>query len=154
MIVGHLPAGYLAARALEGTVTRDVVIWWAMLAGAVVPDLDMLWFIFVDQGKVHHHTYLTHDPALWAAILLTGLAVSVRILVGLGLGGLLHMALDSIAGAVRWGFGDVSWQGPIVEVPASQSHWLLSFLLHWTFGVELLICCAAAVVFWRRRLRT
>ncbi len=153
MIVGHLPAGYLAACTLERSWARDTVIWWALLAGTVLPDLDMVWFVFVDHGAVHHHTYITHAPALWAAILLIGLTLSIRVLFGLGLGGLIHLALGSIAGAVRWGFGDVSWQGPLVEVPASQSHWVLSFLLLWTFGFEVLICCVAAVVFWRRRSR-
>ncbi|WP_415403878.1 metal-dependent hydrolase [Tateyamaria sp. SN3-11] len=152
--MGHLPAGYLAACSLERSFTRDTVIWWAMLAGAVLLDIDMFWFALVDQGTVHHHTYPTHNPALWAVTALFGLAVSSRLLTGLGAGAVLHVALDSIAGAVTWGFAEVSWTGPLVEVPATQSHWILSFLLHWTFAVELVICCMALVVFWRRRRRS
>ena len=151
MIVGHLPAGYLAACALERGFAHDRVLWWALVAGSIAPDFDMLWFLFVDHGAVHHHSYLTHDPAVWIALVLVGLTFGRRALIGLGLGGVLHLALDSIVGAVTWGYGDWSWQAPLIEVPATQSHWVLSFLLHWTFAIELVVCFAAVIVFWRRR---
>lgn len=153
MIVGHLPAGYLAACGFERVFARDRVIWWGTVIGAVAPYLDMFWFLLVDHGAVHHHTYVTHDPGIWIAIFLIGWTFSARALVGLGLGGLLHLALDSIAGAITWGYGNLSWQGPLVEIPATQSNWVLSFLFHWTFAVELALVCAALCVFWRRRGR-
>ncbi|MGX9354517.1 metal-dependent hydrolase [Roseobacteraceae bacterium S113] len=151
MIIGHLPTGYLAARALERSFDEDPLVWWAILLGSVAPDFDMLWFVFVDHGTVHHHTYITHDPTLWVGVLGTGLLVASRLLIGLGLGALLHLSLDTIAGAITWGYGRVSFSGPLVEVPAVQSHWILNFLLHWTFAVEITFCLIAGGVFWRRR---
>ncbi|WP_299141530.1 metal-dependent hydrolase [uncultured Tateyamaria sp.] len=153
MIIGHLPAGYLAACALDAPFDSDRVVFWSVLAGAVLPDLDMLRFFFVDDGAVHHHTYLTHDPTLWLGVLILGFVFTSRVGIGVGIGTMLHMLLDTIAGAIIWGFGPLSVSGPIVTVPATQDHWVLSFVLHWTFAVELVLCAAATYVFLRRRGR-
>ncbi|KIC50455.1 hypothetical protein [Tateyamaria sp. ANG-S1] len=151
MIIGHLPAGYLLASALDRSFFRDPVMFWAIMAGAVVPDLDMLWFHVVDGGAVHHHTYLTHDPTLWAAILFFGLVLTSRLLIGVALGALLHMVLDTIAGPVSWGWGDFSFSGPLVIVPPTQDHWVMSFVLHWIMLIELALWGIAGVVFVMRR---
>lgn len=153
MIVGHLPAGYLLARALDRSFDRDPLIWWSVIVGAVLPDIDMFWFFFVDGGAVHHHTYLTHDPTVWLGVLVAGFLLSSRALIGCGVGAVLHMALDTVAGAITWGFGDLSFTGPLVVVPATQAHWVLSFVLHWTFAVELVLVAWAAVDLLRRRRR-
>ena len=36
--------------------------------------------------------------------------------------------------------------GVFVDVPATHSNWVVSFLLHWTFGVELAVTAIAAWV--------
>ena len=151
MIVGHVAAGYLLARALHRSFDKDPVIWWGIVVGSVLPDIDMLWFVLVDGGAVHHHTYLTHDPTLWFGVLCAGLTLTSRALIGCGIGAVVHMALDTIAGAIRWGFGEMSFSGPLIVVPATQPHWLLSFMLHWTFAVELALCAAALAVLCRSR---
>jgi inner membrane protein len=38
----------------------------------------------------------------------------------------------------------------IVEVPATRSNWVLSFMFHWTFMAELLICLFATILFFRK----
>lgn len=151
MIVGHLPAGYLLATALDRSFDADPLIWWSIVVGSVLPDVDMLWFYLVDGGVMHHHSYLTHDPTLWLCLLLAGFVLSSRLLIGIGVGAVLHMALDTIVGPISWGFGALSFSGPIVEVPATQPHWVLSFLLHWTFLAELLLWAIATTVFLRRK---
>ena len=144
MFIGHLPGGYLFARTLWRNSPRIVFI--AGLIGAVLPDIDMLWFHFVDHGAVHHHAYITHRPAIWAAILMVGVLLRNQIVIALGAGGLVHMVLDSIAGAIAWGwpFSDVS--KPLVVVPATYDHWVMSFLTHWTFQVEIGLTFVAMVV--------
>jgi inner membrane protein len=153
MFIAHLPAGYLLSR-LHPALKRDSV--WVM-AGAVSPDLDMLYFTLVDAGATHHHHYLTHRPALWLALcalsLLVRHAALARPLCALSLGALLHVALDSVAGAIDWGWPIWTWGGPLVIVPATYDWWVMSFLTHWTFAVELLICLSAAVWFWQDRMR-
>jgi hypothetical protein len=131
----------------------------AALIGAVLPDFDMLWFHFVDHGSIHHHRYWVHVPAFWAVVAALALPVlaffarrclapAVMFFAAL----LLHMLLDSIGGGILWGapFSDRLYT--LVEVPASQPHWVLSFLLHWTFMLELGIW-GWAFYLWRKGKR-
>ncbi|MEP4037184.1 metal-dependent hydrolase [Pseudophaeobacter sp.] len=152
MLTAHLPSGYVLARLLP----ERRWLLPAALIGAVLPDLDMLWFHFVDQGSVHHHRYWVHMPGFWAAIAaltLPVVAIWARVLLPAAAvffaALLLHIILDSISGGILWRapFDDKLYA--LVEVPASQSHWVLSFLLHWTFLLELCIW-GGAIYLWRR----
>ena len=153
MFIGHLPGGYLAARALWRKCQTPLIV--ATLIGSVLPDIDMLWFHFIDQGGVHHHTYLTHRPALWATIALLGIAARKPVILAIGLGALVHMLLDSIVGSIAWGWPFVDHAHPLVVVPATRANWVMSFLTHWTFLVEIVLTLTAAtlaiVTSWQRR---
>ena len=52
---------------------------------------------------------------------------------------------------MRWGAPFSDHETTLVEVPARYAHWIVSMVLHWTFGVELLIAAVAGAVAWRRR---
>ncbi len=162
MIIGHLPAGYIVSSLLHprvawaAHVTRRTFIA-AGIAGALAPDLDMLYFHLVDHRQHHHHTYFTHYPSFWAALLVLSLlalmasrkatwAVAATIFT---LNGFLHILLDTIV-------GDIWWFAPLdgapfsfATVPARYQPWWLNFLLHWSFLLELALVVAAAVL-WRR----
>ncbi|MEM6784632.1 MAG: metal-dependent hydrolase [Bacteroidota bacterium] len=165
MIIGHLPAGYLAAtvgldRANVAPAERRWLLG-AALAGSVAPDLDILAFYTVG-GDVHHHAYPTHWPMLWLAVTVVsaGIALLVRRPLGVrlaftfGAATLLHLALDSIAGAVQWGAPFSDRALTLVEVPARFESWVTSMVLHWTFAVEVALWIAAGFVFLRRRRRS
>ena len=153
MLTAHLPSGYVLAR---GWPRQGPVIMAAVLIGAVLPDLDMIWFSFVDHGSIHHHRYWVHIPAFWAVVAVIALPL-LRMIgkfhVGLAFFAaiFLHLVLDSIGGGILWlaPFNDRLIS--LVTVPAMQSHWILSFILHWTFLLELLIWGAALVLWkWKR----
>lgn len=148
MMIGHLPAGYLAARAIQANGASQAMFLGVIL-GSIAPDFDMLWFHFVDHGTVHHHYYLTHRPIVWLAVLLVGLVFRQALISGIGLGGLLHLALDSIVGKIAWLWPYSDQTTTLVEVQPTHSHWILSFLFHWTFMAEIAITLMAAVLFWR-----
>jgi len=122
------------------------------LVGSIAPDLDMLWFYLVNNRGHHHHSYLTHRPAIWAVIALVG--VLWRPLLWLGLGGLLHMALDSIVGAIAWLWPLSDTPTTLIFVPAVYDFWVTNFILHRTFAIEILVCLAAGYLFFTRRRRT
>ena len=120
----------------------------------MLPDIDMAWFHLVDGGQYHHHSYPTHWPITWIGIGLLGLALSrladkaslAVATLGLVTGAIVHIALDTIAGHVLW-LAPFSYEGfHLVDVPATHSNWVVSFLLHWTFGVELAVTAIAAWV--------
>ena len=62
----HAPAGYLASHVFGREHARAITI--ACIVGALCPDVDMLWFYFVDHAAVHHHRYWTHIPFFWAVL--------------------------------------------------------------------------------------
>jgi inner membrane protein len=155
MLTAHLPSGYLLARSLPADIPALLPV---ALIGAVLPDLDMIWFHFVDNGAIHHHRYWVHVPAFWAAIAAVALPLAwwagyLRSALVFFAAILMHMILDSIGGGILWGapFSDHLYS--LVIIPAAYGHWITSFILHWTFLAELAIWLAALTL-WLRRPRT
>ncbi len=161
MIIGHLPAGYVTGRLLLRRVCAQGVsvsrLMLASLAGAIAPDIDMIYFYLVDHRQHHHHSYFTHFPVLWLTALAascawwcTGRGRPWAMLAGIfSLAGLLHMMLDSVV-------GDIAWLAPfdmarhsLFYVPAIYKIWWFNFILHWSFLLELALT-AVAVLLWQR----
>jgi inner membrane protein len=163
LFIAHLPAGYLATRALRRGLTglshgRLLAVG---LVCSVLPDLDLAWFYLVDDRQTEHHEYVTHWPLFWAgaAALLWVVpwgqrrpAAHAAICVGLTCL-LLHMVLDSFAASIFWlaPFSDAHLNA--VVVPARFDWWVWNFVLHWTFAIEIAICLAAVAVALHRRRR-
>lgn len=154
MFIGHLPGGYLAFKFLAPKLPKAAFA--AGLVASVIPDLDLLWFYLVD-GKAHlHHHYISHRPIVWVLTALVGAALSRKwdfgvIIAAFGCGGLIHMVLDTIAGSINWLWPFAQWGVPLVVVPSTHDHWVLSFLTHWTFFNELVLVAFALLVFLRVR---
>ena len=153
MLIAHAPAGYILGR--TANVKRNVML--AVLLASLLPDFDMLWFHLVDGGSVHHHRYWTHAPGFWviiAAVTLPFIAVRKphwqwpAILCFIAI--LLHLLMDTFVGDIMWLWPFSTDFFRIATVPATYSHWVLSFMLHWSFLVELLICTVALTLFLKR----
>ncbi len=152
MLTAHLPSGYIAGRLAPRGIPAAMPV---ALVASVLPDLDMIWFHFVDHGAIHHHRYWVHIPAFWAAVAALALPLLARR--GLLSTGLLffaviavHLVLDSIGGGIMWGAPFDTRLHALVEVPADNGHWIASFILHWTFLAELVIW-VWAIALWRRQ---
>lgn len=155
MLTAHLPSGYVLARSLPASIPALMPV---ALLGAVFPDLDMIWFHFVDSGAIHHHRYWVHVPLFWlivAAVVLpvARLAGYLNTAAVFFLAILMHLVLDSLSGGILWGapFSDELYA--LVTVPATYGHWVISFLLHWTFLAEIVIWIAALIL-WKQRKHT
>lgn len=152
VFIAHLPAGWLLGRALGERAARR-----ALLAGAVAPDLDLLWWWLVDHGTVHHHRYLTHLPAVWALVALAAALTlrrrARRVALAMCAGVLLHIALDSVVGDVAWLWPWSSRLFSLVTVAPTGGHWVWSFVSHWSFGIEVAIVVVAGV-WWARDRRS
>jgi len=125
------------------------------LIASIFPDFDMIWFLFVDQGAIHHHRYWVHVPAFWVAALAICLPLmwwsrywTTALLFFAVI--FLHLLLDSISGGILWAapFNDKLYA--LFEVPAAYSHWVLSFIFHWTFLAEIAVW-VWAIFLWRKR---
>ena len=142
MITAHLPAGYLTAR----ITARSGSLIMVGLAGGIFPDLDLIWFYTVDDRQIHHHHYWVHIPGFWLmlapALLLiirlirpTLLLHLVVFLCAIG----VHICLDSIAGDIKWLWPFSNQFYSIIEVPSRWPHWILNFMLHPVFLLEVMI---------------
>lgn len=155
MITAHLPSGYVLAQ-MQGW-TGWLMI--AALVGAVFPDLDLLFFYFVDGRAFHHHRYWVHAPAFAVAVIAIGAAfawVAARrllpVVLAFGAGWFVHIVLDSLTGGIMWfwPFGTDLYHA-ITVPPRAGVHWLVAFLIHWTMVFELAIWLTALTL-WRRSL--
>ncbi len=149
MLTAHLPSGYILARHwLNRWPSAHVrLMLLAGVVGAVVPDLDMLWFHLVDNRQTHHHRYFTHWPLLWLGLTLVagmwwrrqGQCRWAQAGVLLCMAACVHLLLDSYVGDIWWLMPWVDQPFALFTVPARFQPWWLSFVLHWSFALELLI---------------
>jgi inner membrane protein len=154
MIIAHLPSGYILARAAT---LRQALVVSAALLGSIFPDLDLLWFFLVDGGSIHHHRYWMHAPGFWLAVGLVLLPLVRKLWPARFTAALafcaaifLHLVLDTLAGGIMWLWPFSGELFTLVTIPATQAHWLLSFVLHWTFLAELAITACAGWLYLRR----
>lgn len=160
MFIGHIPAGYLATtsmlRAERGAWRRRLL--GLGLAASVLPDLDLIYFYLVDQQRHVHHTYLPHLPLAWVAALggvalvmwMRGAGNGAWMALGvLGVNVFIHLALDTVAGGILWGWPFSRTEVVLAAVRPRYHPWFLNFILHWSFALEAALV-AAAVWRWRR----
>lgn len=153
MISAHLPAGYITGRCLAPS--GAIVI--AAVIGGILPDMDLIWFYFVDDRTFHHHSYWVHIPAFWATLALLFVAIQSlmpplwrRCSWAFFLAILVHLLLDSIAGDIKWLWPLSDQFYHAVTVPARYDNWILNFILHPVFLLEIVIW-AVALFLWVRR---
>jgi inner membrane protein len=159
LMIGHLPSTYLVYK-IGAPRALPLAAFAAGMVGALFPDIDLLWFYFVDNRGHHHHEYLTHRPVLWFGLLalsflftrLTGRRGGL-VAMSFCAGALTHLVFDSIVGRIFWLWPFSYYSVTLVEVQATHSHFMLSFLAHWTFKVEILVTSVAAMVFLFNRQR-
>jgi len=165
MFIAHLPASYLLTEkmlqlpgmAFDIHFRRPLML--AGLVAGVAPDFDLLYFFLVDHQKHLHHGYWTHLPFFWTMLFVALLAVCAllrsRRLFNLSLivyaNIMLHIALDTVVGKIEWLWPLSDHAFYLFDVPARFSPWVLNFILHWTFALELAICGMALWVFLGRR---
>jgi inner membrane protein len=162
LIIGHIPAGYLLAHGLHqwrliSRAADRTAVFLAVLVGSVFPDIDLLYFYLLDHRAHHHHTYWTHLPVFWVGLLSLGL-VTMRLIPhreGLALTGvfalsiMLHLALDSSVGDIWWLYPVIDKPFSPFTVPVTQPTWLLSFVFHSSFLLELAVTLLATAVYFR-----
>ncbi len=151
MFISHLPSAYLISKSAPVRLTPAAC--FAFLIGSVLPDLDIVYFYLIDARQQHHHDYLTHRPILWLVLCIVALTLRhfrhSRTMAAIGAGVLLHLLLDSICGKIAWLWPLSDWAEPLVVVPATHDFWVMSFLTHWTFKVEVVITLIATISYIR-----
>ena len=165
MFIAHLPAGYLLSKGMvaighlrrlgERTKRRLIA---AGMVGAIFPDIDLLYFYLIDHRQHGHHSYWTHLPVFWVIAILIWVALFWQrsrewawLGIVFGISVLGHMVLDSTAGGIRWLYPISTQYFRFAHVDAGQSWWVMNFVLHWTFLLEIAIVTVAGMVYLRSR---
>ena len=155
MFISHIPVGLGLARIITRRPLNASIALVAGL-GAIFPDLDLIRFYFFDNHQRHHHDYWTHIPGIWLMIVL-GWGLMCRflerpfgMLTGIFFAAVFsHLILDTMAGSIEWLWPFFDEGFHLVTVPATHVKWYMSFLTHWTFGVEVFISLIALCVAFR-----
>lgn len=162
MFIAHAPAGYIVAKFAERLISRDKSETKLILAYGIIfsilPDLDMIYFYTIDNRQNLHHSYWTHIPIFWICCSLFVILISIisgsRVVYLCGLmlmlSTMVHLILDSVVGGILWLYPISSTAYTLIDVPAQFGHWILNFVLHWSFLLELGILALAVIVFFRR----
>ena len=165
MFIAHLPAGYMISkgmvalnhlRHLAQRAKRRLIV--AGMIGAIFPDIDLLYFYFLDNRQHNHHSYWTHLPVFWVITKLIWMTLFWRSSrawfwpgVVFGVSALGHMVLDSTAGGIRWIYPLSLEYFRLTHVQAGQGWWVMNFVLHWTIWLELVIVGIAGMMYLRSR---
>ena len=166
MFVAHLFAGYLCTRHTIRRVRIPLLSekhWTNYIVFGVVcsvlPDFDLLYFYTIDNRQHLHHSYWTHIPIFW--LFTTGLVYAVCrwvfkkrcgvICLILLFNTWLHLVLDTVAGGIYWfyPFSDVNIQW--MHITSRYDWWVLNYIIHWTFMLEICIMLAAVYTYRRDR---
>lgn len=154
MFIAHIPAGYLTARGAQHCGLRLRGLMAACIVGSIAPDLDLFYFYLGDSCRHHHHSYFIHWPVVWLGLLVLSLlwlawrrSSAAGLAVAFAGSGLLHIALDGVVGDVQLFAPWSDEYYALATVPARYHPWWLNFFLHWSMGLELLICAAAGYLF-------
>lgn len=158
MITAHLPSGYVLYHSLPSVHRQAPWVFAAAILGAILPDLDLFWFYFVDDRAFHHHRYWVHAPAFWAFIAIVTLPLIAWLKPHLNraatvffLALFVHVFLVSLVGDIMWLWPVSNEMYAVFSVSPTHENWILSFLLHWSFGFALAIWATALALFLKRR---
>lgn len=162
MLIAHLPAGYLLTRFIQKTTGTNKHMRTGLVA-SVLPDIDMLYFNFISNSQSHHE-FITHTPMFWFFMMFFSLGPAsifikddrkydkvFMILVIFFANIFLHMLLDSFAAPIRWLYPIYNYSFELIHVPAKYDWWVCSFVLHWSFLVEIGIVLVAIIFLCKKR---
>ncbi len=156
MFIAHLPAGYILAKHLKKKNNfRNKSILQVTLFGSIFPDLDLVYFYLIDNRQTLHHDYWIHTPFYWFVIYLMSISLAKLLklkkyspfITAFHLGIFLHLILDTYVGKINWFFPFSKQSFAIFEVPERYDSWILNFVLHWSFILELAILVYALIIF-------
>ena len=158
MFIAHAPAGFILTKAIQQKADTGKYLILGLVA-SILPDLDMLYFYFIDNKQHMHHTYMTHVPFNWMILAIFCFLIiwffkkrEYFLPASIFFSNIfLHFILDSIVGRIQWLFPVTAKPFFLFDVPALYSHWIYNFLYHWTFFLEIIIILFALILLMQRK---
>ncbi len=159
MFIAHLPAGYLLSKCFESKSKTQKIPWKIFLTlgliGSILPDLDLFYFYLIDARQHQHHSYWTHIPIYWICIYFFAAGIFILkknkkmlfITTFIFIEIMLHIFLDTIAGGILWAYPKNTEYFSFFTVLPQYNWWVLNFILHWSFLLEIAILLLAFTIF-------
>lgn len=155
MLIAHAPAGYVALRLFNKFKKENISYFKYGFIFSIWPDLDLLYFYLIDKKKTLHHFYFPHMPIF---LLLSCCFIPVLRKFKIGkkklnccylflINWFVHLVLDTTTGGIGWLFPFNNNLLFLIKIPANYSHWIISFVLHWSFLLEISIIMWAVILF-------
>ena len=157
MLIAHIPAGYITSKVASKTVKKEhtpsLVI--SSFIFSVWHDLDLIYFYFFDSTKTFHHLYFPHLPIVMITAFIVTLPLyclkkfeKFRIYhILFFVNWLIHLILDTFTGGIAWLYPFNNEIFLFIDIPANFNHWIISFILHWSFVIELVFVAVALILF-------
>jgi inner membrane protein len=162
MLIAHAPAGYIVNRTFNKARNQNVSFLKFGLIFSLWPDLDLIYFYFFDRKATFHHLYFTHLPfVLLICLLLVIPFKNSKVFKTIKnyyylflINWVVHLVLDTFTGGIAWLYPLSNKVLTLFVVPAVYSHWIISFILHWTFIIEIIIVFIAFSLALRKSFRS
>lgn len=155
MLIAHASAGYIVTKSFNKIKKDNISYLKYGLIFSILPDLDLLYFYLIDNKNTLHHFYFPHIPAflLLGCLLipvLKQLKITSKIINIYSLfliNWFVHLVLDTITGGINWLFPFSERLFFLIQIPAKYPHWILSFIFHWSFLIEIGIIIWSIILF-------
>jgi len=142
MLIAHAPMGYIIAKKQK---VEKKSLAAASILFSVLPDFDLLYYYIFDDGKRSHHLYFPHLPIVMFGSFLILLPFmqfrpmkKFRPYISLFyINWLVHLLLDTVTGGIAWLYPLKNTLIKLIQIPAHMSHWILSFVFHYSFLIEI-----------------
>jgi len=155
MLIAHIPAGYIISKPFNKD--KKLSITLSSMIFSILPDLGLIYFYFFDS-TISHRTFFPHLPiVMLIAFMITfpfyhlKFFEKFRIYYWLFFANwFIHLVLDTITERIFWMYPFSEHGFMLIEIPAVYDHWITSFVLHWSFALEIAIVVVAIVLLLRK----
>ncbi len=167
---------------MEESAEQKKKIMQVALIGSILPDLDMLYWFWVN-GAVDHHLFYTHIPAFYCILVpifvLCKLSKSSRfignLILTLWIALMSHAVLDTVVSGILWTFpftgideanlihlvdkdnipNVVNPYHVYVDIIGIKLEgWVVNLMVHWSGLIEYLLCGIALTLYVKRNRST
>ena len=160
MLIAHGPSGYIVSKIVKRKSNASFVV--CSLIFSLWPDLDLIYYYIFDKAKTFHHTYFPHLPiVLFACFIVTIPLINTvhfkhlkEYYIIFFANWALHLILDTFTGGILWLYPFSSKLFALFVIPPTSPNWVVSFILHWSFLIELAIVLSAGALLtysWKKK---
>ncbi len=154
MLISHFPVGYIVTKVFNKVTKENIPFVKFGLLFSLWPDLDLFYFYFINRKLTFHHLYFTHLPFVLLICAVIAIPINMinfrqslkSIYNFFVISWFAHLVLDTFTGGIAWLYPYNKKIFILINIPPSYSNWLLSFIFHWSFIIEICLVLLAGAL--------